>query len=187
MFKKYVIDQIENNQKCKIKNIFIVAHSAGGYCTTNILEAYNEYLYEHQLIKGIAFTDCGDPGKNWIDKKTYKIYKKFGRNWVTSVRDLGELLTQEGTLDRYSSGHTKHEWTSASAYRDIFRFFDKKIDLKVKYDYPNNNDNNNNNDNGNNNNNTQESDKNTQESKDNSSNTNHTDEKNKPESMDVDE
>jgi len=47
---------------CKIKRILIVAHSAGGWCTTELLDTFASFLKKYDLIRGVAFTDCGDPG-----------------------------------------------------------------------------------------------------------------------------
>jgi len=133
IFKNYVVDLLKKDE-CAIKNIFIVAHSAGGWCTTELLELYSPWLEEHNLIKGIAFTDCGDPGQ-WVAKPTMRLFRKYGRNWVGSGKPLDTAINSDGcNVKRVSAGNPQHEWTSASAYQSILKFFDHNLGLKYKYE-----------------------------------------------------
>ncbi|ETO34041.1 hypothetical protein RFI_03051 [Reticulomyxa filosa] len=187
VFKQYVMNVLD---KSKIKNVFIVAHSAGlrialliththththtftytqteplffrhiplfsficvhlyhfdepfdgsfffflqkkkgGWCTSEVLDDYGEWLAQKNIVRGIAFTDCGDPG-SYISKFSFQLYKKCAQNWVTSEYPLGPKMNP--TVKRVSAGHRQHEWTSASAYQSIFKFFDKLLGLKLEY------------------------------------------------------
>jgi hypothetical protein len=55
----------------KAKEIYIVAHSMGGYCTIDILKMFSDDL-NNRLIKKIAFTDSVHGSRYKIlDKTTY--------------------------------------------------------------------------------------------------------------------
>ena len=125
----YVYNNIIKNND-KIKEIYIVAHSMGGYCTIDILHQNKDDLLSGK-IKKIAFTDSVH-GRHYniLDDESVKIFKKISRNYVTSNEKVGILISNRDKsvdgVDNYSSGHIKHEYTSAFAILEIFEWFEKK-------------------------------------------------------------
>lgn len=118
-----------------IRNIVIIAHSAGGHNSSSVLDMFGTWLEERDLIKAVAWTDCGDPGKKYSTPLLYSILRKCARNWVTSTLPGNTVIDKNKMLaaPRYSAGHTKHEWTSAAAHPFIFQFIDRKLNLSYHY------------------------------------------------------
>ena len=122
----YVYNNIikKNNN---IKDIYIVAHSRGGECAVEILLNNKEDLMEGK-IKKIAFTDSVH-GEDYLKlgKEGVKLFRKISRNYIGSDKPLGvfvrDYTTSYGGVDCYSSGHSKHEYTSGSAIEEIFKYF----------------------------------------------------------------
>ena len=113
-----------------IKDIYIVAHSMGGECTVEILLNNKEDLINNK-IKKIAFTDSVH-GEDYLKlgKQGVDIFRKISRNYVGSDKPCGTFVrsyeTSYGGVDCYSSGHTKHEYTSGFAIDEIFKYFNEK-------------------------------------------------------------
>jgi hypothetical protein len=113
-----------------IKEIYIVAHSMGGECTVEILLNNKEDLINNK-IKKIAFTDSVH-GEDYLKlgKQGVDIFRKISRNYVGSDKPCGTFVrsyeTSYGGVDCYSSGHTKHEYTSGFAIDEIFKYFNEK-------------------------------------------------------------
>ena len=127
----YVYNNIIKNND-KIEEIYIVAHSMGGYCTVDILKQNKDDLLNGK-IKKIAFTDSVHGGHYKIlDEDSIKIFKKISRNYVTSDEKVGKLISNRNKsydgVDNYSSGHIKHEYTSSFALLEIFEWFEEKED-----------------------------------------------------------
>ena len=122
----YVYNNIVKTNK-NIKDIYIVAHSMGGSCTVQILLENKEDLLNGK-IKKIAFTDSvhGEQYKN-LGKDGVEQFRKISRNYVTSQKPAGEFIRDYsisyGGVDCYSSGHSKHEYTSGYAIDEIFKYF----------------------------------------------------------------
>ena len=122
----YVYNNIikKNNN---IKDIYIVAHSRGGECAVEILLNNKEDLMEGK-IKKIAFTDSVH-GEDYLKlgKEGVKLFREISRNYIGSDKPLGvfvrDYTTSYGGVDCYSSGHSKHEYTSGSAIEEIFKYF----------------------------------------------------------------
>eukprot|EP01129_Flabellula_baltica_P015183 TRINITY_DN7553_c0_g1_i1.p1 TRINITY_DN7553_c0_g1~~TRINITY_DN7553_c0_g1_i1.p1 ORF type:complete len:358 (-),score=68.04 TRINITY_DN7553_c0_g1_i1:14-1087(-) len=104
------------------KTISIVAHSAGGYNTTLLL---NENIDEfEQRVAAVAFTDSvhmihpSEPGYDYMQRKT--------RNYITSQEPLDTPLGNRQGGPCVSAGHTKHEFTSGFAFPSIFPYLEEK-------------------------------------------------------------
>ena len=116
---------IKNNQN--IIEIYIVAHSMGGECTVEILLNNKEDLM-NKRIKKIAFTDSVH-GEDYLKlgKEGVERFREISRNYIGSDQPVGSFVrgyeTSYGGVDCYSSGHTKHEYTSGTAIDEIFRYF----------------------------------------------------------------
>ena len=114
----------------KIKEIYIVAHSMGGYCTVEILNKNKDDLLNGK-IKKIAFTDSVH-GNHYkiLDENCINVFKKISRNYVTSDEKVGKLILDRNNsddgVDNYSSGHIRHEYTSSFALLEVFKWFEKK-------------------------------------------------------------
>ena len=122
----YVYNKIVKANK-NIQDIYIVAHSMGGECAVQILLHNKEDLLNGK-IKKIAFTDSVH-GLNYtkLGKKGIDQFRKISRNYIRSYSPAGTLIQSYlyslGGVDCYSSGHIKHEYTSATAINEIFKYF----------------------------------------------------------------
>ena len=122
----YVYNNIVKQNK-NIKEIYIVAHSMGGECTLEILLNNKKDLLNGK-IKKIAFTDSvhGESFKKLGNLGVEK-FREISRNYITSVQKLGVFLkdynNSYGGVDCYSSGHSRHEYTSGTAIEEIFKYF----------------------------------------------------------------
>lgn len=103
----------------KPESIAIVAHSYGGVVTVDLAKSKSDSF--KNVVFGIAFTDSVH--------YSGQIIRDITRNFVTSSKPVGTLLKQnEGEIDRYSSGHIKHEYTSSSAIKEVFEFLEDKYE-----------------------------------------------------------
>lgn len=74
------------------KEIYIVAHSMGGYCTIDLIKRNPEDL-ENGLIKKIGFTDSVHGTRyEKLKNKTYKCLTENSINFVTSNKPVGTLI-----------------------------------------------------------------------------------------------
>jgi len=107
-------------EKTVASQLVIVAHSAGGYCTTNLLrERENRIL---PRLKAIAFTDSGVSVYKDESAAIVKFLKKFAINFVASSTPLDTKVPERGeACPSISSGHEKHENTSQSAIVSVFK------------------------------------------------------------------
>jgi len=110
-------------KKAIAEKIVIVAHSAGGVCTTNLMKNREKELLPR--LKAIAFTDS----VHWIGDPPHlqKFINQNAINWIQSEKPLDtvEKMSSDG-CPCLSSGCNKHELTSASAIESVFKFLDKK-------------------------------------------------------------
>ena len=119
-----------------IKEIYIVAHSMGGECTVEILLNNKEDLLNRR-IKKIAFTDSVH-GEDYLKlgEEGVKIFREISRNYIGSDKPVGTFVrdytTSYGGVDCYSSGHTKHEYTSGTAIDEIFKYFSEEEEEENK-------------------------------------------------------
>merc|ERR1712154_236686 len=135
VYDRYIEEPFLSQKDCKIQNVLIICHSAGGMATTRLLNNKTEYLLPR--IRGVAGTDTffGKP----LNKEIQEVYNKRIVNWVTSSQPLGTILSNT-VPKRVSAGHQAHEYTSASAFPQIISYFD----AMMKMSNQNNNSNNNN-------------------------------------------
>ena len=125
----YVYNNIVKTNE-NIKEIYIVAHSMGGSCTVDILLNNKQDLLNGK-IKKIAFTDSVH-GENYkkLGKEGIEIFRNISRNYVGSEKPAGEFVrdysTSYGGVDCYSSGHSKHVYTSGYAIEEVFKFFNSE-------------------------------------------------------------
>merc|ERR1712228_647734 len=124
VYDKYIEEAFLSKKDCKIKNVLIVCHSAGGIATTHLLNDRTEHLLPR--IRAVAGTDTFfGKAKN---KKIQNVYKQRIVNWVTSSEPLGTILS-ESVPKRVSAGHSAHEYTSASAFKQIMNYFDAMLKM----------------------------------------------------------
>jgi hypothetical protein len=113
------------------KDIVIVAHSYGGVCTMNLLEYRNEAILAR--VRAIAFTDSVHssyplPYTNVKKDPTASYLKERCVNWITSNTPLDtEINVPKSNCPCVSAGHTKHEYTSASAFPSVMKFINEKV------------------------------------------------------------
>jgi len=119
----YVWDNIIN--ECVASQIAIVAHSAGGYGTYNLLQ--KRYEAVNSRVSCVAFTDSvHDVGAS--DGKLIKaFFQKKCKNWVCSDKPAGEFIAKPFyDCIKVSAGHMKHEYTSGYAIDSVFEFIVEK-------------------------------------------------------------
>lgn len=107
-----------------LERVFIVAHSAGGYETLELLR--NRFDEVEPLIKAFGFTDS----VHSISKKDQGIVSEMlstrAVNWVTSKKELNTVLNYDRGCgcECRSAGTKSHELTSSSCQKHLFRFFE---------------------------------------------------------------
>ena len=122
---KYIYKNIIKTN-LNIEELYIIAHSMGGYCTIEILLENEEDLLNGK-IKKIAFTDSvhGDSYLKLSDKAQLKL-KEITRDFIGSQKPLGEFIysgDESGNgVDCYSSGNPKHEYTSGCAIEEVYKW-----------------------------------------------------------------
>jgi len=79
----------------------------------------------HRKLRALAFTDS----VHWIGGANSKAVKEWvmanSRDWVASSAPLDQPESSHNTntgCECFSSGHSKHEWTSACAVNSVFKF-----------------------------------------------------------------
>ncbi|XP_061390712.1 FAM172 family protein homolog CG10038 [Musca vetustissima] len=115
VWEKYVM-------ACEPEAVAIVAHSAGGGVTLDLARRYPEFF--QNKVFAIALTDSAHFG---ISGDIRKIIAGKTCNWVSSSEPLDtEIKTSKDDIKMVSAGHTKHEWTSYSAFESVFNFLEDK-------------------------------------------------------------
>ncbi|KAJ6251908.1 hypothetical protein M0813_14764 [Anaeramoeba flamelloides] len=109
--------------KAKSKEIYIVAHSYGGVCTTYLLKKFFKE-FKKRIVK-IAFTDSVHFILQFTFSKDVKQwFYTHSRNWVKSKKKVGMLVNRKlQGVYCVSAGHQKHIWTSTCAKDSIFKWF----------------------------------------------------------------
>jgi len=118
----YVWDHIAS--KSPAKEIVIVAHSAGGWCTLSLLNSRKKEVLPR--LKAIAFTDAVSSVTPRDAAQVRDFLKNNCINWVQSRDPLDTPQPNVGGCICVSSGHEKHEYTSASAINSVFKFLEAK-------------------------------------------------------------
>lgn len=107
------------------RNIYIIAHSAGGSCTCRILRAYPDFCKEH--VRAIALTDaCTEPVG---DEEISEWWRERSVNWIQGSEPLNTLLgiDHSGMCMARSAAIDKHPDTQYMAYPHIWELFDAHL------------------------------------------------------------
>jgi len=122
----YVWDQF--CQKASASHVAIIAHSAGGCCTMDLLRERGDEVMPRCV--GVAFTDSVHWVSNRDTAAVRQFIKKNAINWVKSNKplDAPERGSGEDGCPCVSAGHTKHEWTSGCCVESVFKFLDAKFE-----------------------------------------------------------
>ncbi|OMJ73458.1 hypothetical protein SteCoe_27852 [Stentor coeruleus] len=108
-------------RSCQAHDIYIVGHSCGGISTVSLMNSFWEEFKSR--VKGIAFTDAVH-GYHGMTNEKLKFMRRYAVDWVASSAPLDTIQTRYSSDIIYvSSGHSKHEYTTGSAYPKIFEFF----------------------------------------------------------------
>eukprot|EP00818_Percolomonas_sp_WS_P009746 CAMPEP_0117449694 /NCGR_PEP_ID=MMETSP0759-20121206/8076_1 /TAXON_ID=63605 /ORGANISM="Percolomonas cosmopolitus, Strain WS" /LENGTH=332 /DNA_ID=CAMNT_0005242175 /DNA_START=306 /DNA_END=1304 /DNA_ORIENTATION=- len=112
----------------KVKDVSLVAHSAGGYHTMDLLE--NRSSEVKDLVRGIGFTDAVHSVKQ-SDDFAREFLPRHAVNWITSKLPVNESIGRGGTrnsgCELRSAGTTSHEMTSSSCQKYLFEFLEEMI------------------------------------------------------------
>ncbi len=121
----YVWDTFVN--QAKAKDVVIVAHSAGGWCTMELLKARQDVVLKR--LRGVAFTDAVHSVMPSDPPAVKKFIVNKAINWVTSNKPLDTLLYDKTSTSctLLSCGHEKHENSSSSCIESAFRFLEQCI------------------------------------------------------------
>ena len=109
--------------KSKSENIVIIAHSYGGVVTMDLATNFQDDFIKK--VNGVLMTDSVHyklSGNKDVDQKLVTV----GKNYVASDLEVGTPVenmfsTARSDIPRFSAGHSKHEWTSWSAMKNIFK------------------------------------------------------------------
>lgn len=107
-------------RKSQAHDIYIVAHSRGGATTTALMNTFWDEFKER--VKAIAFTDAVH-GYSFLSNEKSQFLESHSFDWVASKHPLGHPLGTKDSIKLLSSGHKKHEYTTGSAYPEIFNYF----------------------------------------------------------------
>ncbi|KAM7364712.1 FAM172 family protein homolog CG10038 [Cochliomyia hominivorax] len=117
VWQKYVM-------ACEPESVAIVAHSAGGGVTVELAKRFPEFFKNY--VFAIAFTDSAH---SHVPEELRKIIGQRTCNWVSSSKPLDtEIKTSKDDIKMVSAGHSKHEWTSYSAFESVFKYLEQKYD-----------------------------------------------------------
>ncbi|KAI8118229.1 UPF0528 protein [Lucilia cuprina] len=106
------------------ESVAIVAHSAGGGVTVDLARRYPEFF--KNKVFAIAFTDSAH---SFMPEDVRKIIGHKTCNWVSSNKPLDtEIKTAKDDIKMVSAGHSKHEWTSYSAFESVFKYLENKYE-----------------------------------------------------------
>uniref|UniRef100_A0A8D8LZ81 UPF0528 protein CG10038 n=1 Tax=Cacopsylla melanoneura TaxID=428564 RepID=A0A8D8LZ81_9HEMI len=116
------------------RHIAIVAHSYGGVVTSHLASQF-EWDFLNRVF-AIGFTDSVHSSlQSDLPSKLYSHVLKISRNWVSSEQPLDSLLEQSTSSDdvpRVSAGTAKHELTSWTAYRSVFKFVEEQLAKRLE-------------------------------------------------------
>jgi len=113
-------------EKSAAEKIVIIAHSYGGICTCALL---NNRPQIFEKLVCIAFTDSVHSITGADKKQTKEFLKAHACNWVESSKKI-DTPEQSGSSGCrcVSSGHEKHENTSASAFPSVMKFISDRME-----------------------------------------------------------
>ncbi|XP_052279420.1 cotranscriptional regulator FAM172A homolog isoform X3 [Dreissena polymorpha] len=119
---------VELVHKAKAKHIAIVAHSYGGVSTVELAKKRLREFEER--VFAIALTDSVHSLREQKPHEDLeKFYKKCVINWASAFDPLdAPLLTDNDKVPTVSAGTDKHEYTSFSSMKSIFKFFNKRYE-----------------------------------------------------------
>lgn len=116
-------------KRAAAKDVVIVAHSAGGWCTLGLLRERGDEILPK--LRAIAFTDSVHSVLSWDPPHVRDAIIKLAQNWIQSDEPLdtpSRLLGSDSGCPCVSAGHPKHEYTSASAIESVFRFLHDRVE-----------------------------------------------------------
>ncbi|XP_071168017.1 cotranscriptional regulator ARB2A-like isoform X2 [Mytilus edulis] len=113
-------------QPAHAKNIAIVAHSYGGVCVLNLVNNFLKQFKER--VFAMAFTDSVHSFQHQeTTEETVSFFVERGVNWASSYDKLDtKLKTHVDYTPTLSAGTDKHELTSYTSMKSIFKFITKK-------------------------------------------------------------
>jgi hypothetical protein len=112
------------------RDLVIVAHSAGGHCTMQLLREREELMTR---LRAIAFTDSVHSVSLRESKEVVDFFRRGdARDWVQSNKPLDtpikeELYGNSAGCPCVSAGDTRHEYTSPAAIESVFAFLCDKL------------------------------------------------------------
>jgi len=119
----------------KAKNIVVIAHSYGGVVTINLASNFPTDFINR--VNGVFLTD-GVQYQLTGDTKVDERLKEIGKNYVSSDQEVGTpiegMFASSKGIPKFSAGHEKHEWTSWSAMKEIFKDMEKSTNEGIEKD-----------------------------------------------------
>jgi hypothetical protein len=121
----YVYDNIIS--KCRAKQFYIVAHSAGGDGLMYLLRKRPDNILP--TIAKIAFTDSVHSILPFESNQIKNFIKTNAIHFVASDEPMGEPVDSAydfsgaSACQEVSAGHPKHEYTSGHCVEGVFKFF----------------------------------------------------------------
>lgn len=124
----YVWKNFVENDKCPAKEVFMVAHSAGGGCAHEIIVNNEDTMVNK--VRAIALTDA-------CHGRFYKELGEEGREWVVEsciAYDASNTPLDTPLVNKYyksdfpevSAGHPKHVYTTGCARESYLKWFVKR-------------------------------------------------------------
>jgi hypothetical protein len=115
--------------KCPAKHIAVVAHSFGGVVTCNLVKTFFQFFNEK--VFAIMFADS----IHQLEKdssKTAKLLERIGLNYVASDLAVGTRIKDDyEAVPILSAGHPSHEWSSTSAFANLFQTMEEKLQSRI--------------------------------------------------------
>ncbi|EFC37510.1 hypothetical protein NAEGRDRAFT_81892 [Naegleria gruberi] len=115
-------------KKAAAKDVVIVAHSAGGWCTMELLKERTQECLNR--VRAIAFTDSVHSVNSSDPKPVRDFVVANAVNWVTSEKQCDVLVSpkrQGSSCECRSAGHNKHEYTSEFCREAAFSYINAKL------------------------------------------------------------
>lgn len=117
---------------CPAEKICIIGHSCGGVCTLHIVQTYFKEVSNR--VKAICLLDSVHKNVAELNLDQKKYFAKVAQNWKKSKSRLGSKLPGERTegCNCVSAGDSRHEYTSSSAFSEVFPYCEGKMRGKKK-------------------------------------------------------